>query len=42
MANNTIAFVGERDSDTAFIALLQEIAHENGRIYRHVTPDELQ
>lgn len=39
---NTIAFVGEGDSDTAFIALLQQIARDSGGIYRHVTQEELQ
>jgi hypothetical protein len=39
---NTIAFVGEDDSDTAFITVLQQIARESGGIYRHVTEDELR
>lgn len=39
---NTIAFVGEGDSDTAFITVLQQIARESGGIYRHVTQEELQ
>lgn len=39
---NTIAFVGEGDSDTAFIAVLQQIARDSGGIYRHVTQEELQ
>lgn len=42
MKINTIAFVGEGDSDTAFIALLQRIARDSGGVYRHVTQDELQ
>lgn len=39
---NTIAFVGEGDSDTAFMAVLQQIAKETGGVYRHVTEDELR
>ena len=39
---NTIAFVGEGDSDTAFLSALQQIAHETGGVYRHVTEDELR
>jgi hypothetical protein len=39
---NTIAFVGGGDSDTAFIALLQQIARENEGTYRHVTQEQLQ
>jgi hypothetical protein len=38
---NTIAFVNEADVDTAFIALLKQIAKENGGTYKHVTQDEL-
>jgi hypothetical protein len=38
---NTIAFVNEADTDTAFIALLKQIAIENGGTYKHVTQDEL-
>jgi hypothetical protein len=39
---NTIAFVGEGDSDTAFLSVLQQIARETGGVYRHVTEDELR
>lgn len=39
---NTIAFVGEGDSDTAFIALLKQIARDSGGLYRHVTQEELE
>ena len=39
---NTIAFVGEDDSDTAFITVLQQIARESSGVYRHVTEDELR
>lgn len=39
---NTIAFVGDGDSDTAFIALLEQIAHENSGTYRHVVQNELE
>jgi hypothetical protein len=38
---NTIAFVNEADTDTAYIALLKRIAQENGGTYKHVTQDEL-
>lgn len=38
---NTIAFVGEADTDTAFMALLKKIADENGGVYRYVRQDEL-
>ena len=39
---NTIAFIGESDHDTAFISLLEQIAAENGGIYKHVVQDELR
>lgn len=39
---NTIAFVGADDTDTAFIALLKQIAAENGGVYRHVSQDDLR
>jgi hypothetical protein len=38
---NTIAFVGQGDTDTAFISLLQQIARENGGTFKHVTQDQL-
>ncbi|HSU68098.1 MAG TPA: hypothetical protein VLJ39_14570 [Tepidisphaeraceae bacterium] len=38
---NTIAFVGQADTDTAFIGLLKQIAQENGGTYRHVSLDQL-
>jgi len=38
---STIAFVGEGDTDTAFISLLKQIAAENGGIYKHVAQDHL-
>jgi hypothetical protein len=39
---DTIAFVGEADTDTGFIALLKRIAAENGGLYRHVREDEVE
>lgn len=33
---NTVAFVSEADTDTDFVKLLQQIARENGGIYKHV------
>jgi len=41
VTSNTIAFVGESDTDTAFMALLKKIASENGGTYNHVTQDEI-
>ena len=38
---NTIAFVGEGDTDTDFIKLLEQIARENGGSYRHVVESDL-
>ena len=38
---NTIAFISEADTDTAFISLLQTIARENGGIYRRVKNSDL-
>jgi hypothetical protein len=38
---NTIAFVNESDTDTAFQALLKQIAQENGGIYRFVKESDL-
>jgi hypothetical protein len=38
---HTIAFVGGSDSDTDFLSLLEEIASENGGVYRHVTEEDL-
>jgi hypothetical protein len=38
---NTIAFVGEGDTDTDFIKLLEQIARENGGVYRHVVESDL-
>src|SRR6185312_10164471 len=39
---DTIAFVGRADTDTAFIALLKQIAAENGGVFRHVRTDEVE
>jgi hypothetical protein len=38
---NTIAFISEADTDTAFMSLLQTIARENGGIYRCVKSSDL-
>lgn len=38
---NTIAFVGQADTDVKFKELLQTIAKENGGSYKFVTPDDL-
>jgi hypothetical protein len=38
---NTIAFVNESDTDTAFIDLLKQLAHENGGVYTHVNESKL-
>lgn len=38
---NTIAFVGEADTDTDFMKLLTQIAKENGGIYRFVKESDL-
>jgi hypothetical protein len=38
---NTIAFVGEGDTDTDFMKLLKQIADENGGTYKHVKESDL-
>ena len=38
---NTIAFVSEADTDTAFMALLKQIAQENGGVYKFVKESDL-
>ena len=38
---NTIAFVSESDTDTAFMKLLSQIASENGGVYKHVKESDL-
>jgi hypothetical protein len=38
---NTIAFVNSQDTDTDFLALLQEIAKESGGTFKHVAENEL-
>jgi hypothetical protein len=38
---NTIAFISEADTDTAFMSLLQSIAKENGGIYQCVKASDL-
>ena len=38
---NTIAFVSDTDTDTAFMDLLKQIAKENNGIYKHVAENEL-
>jgi hypothetical protein len=38
---NTIAFVSEADTDTAFMKLLEQIAKENGGVYKHVKESDL-
>lgn len=38
---NTIAFVGEADTDTDFMKLLEQIAKENGGVYKHVKESDL-
>jgi hypothetical protein len=39
---NTIAFVGKDDTDTDFLLTLQEIAKDNGGMFKHVTEEGLQ
>jgi hypothetical protein len=38
---NTIAFVSDTDTDTAFMDLLKQIAKENNGVYKHVAENEL-
>ena len=38
---NTIAFVSDADTDTAFMALLKQIATENGGVYKFVKESDL-
>lgn len=38
---NTIAFLSEADTDTDFLKLLQQIARENGGIYKHIDESKL-
>jgi len=38
---NTIAFVNDSDTDTAFLELLQQIARENGGTFKHVREGDL-
>ena len=38
---NTIAFVSDADTDTAFMKLLETIATETGGVYKHVAENEL-
>ena len=38
---NTIAFVNDKDTDTAFVTLLETIAKENGGTFKHVAENEL-
>lgn len=38
---NTIAFVSDADTDTAFMKLLDTIAKETGGVYKHVAENEL-
>lgn len=38
---NTIAFVGEADTDTDFMKLLKQIADENGGVYKFVKESDL-
>ena len=38
---NTIAFVNNPDTDTEFLALLEDIAKSNGGTFRHVAENEL-
>lgn len=38
---NTIAFVGDTDNDTEFMALLKKIAQETGGVYRYVRESDL-
>ena len=39
---NTIAFVNDKDTDTAFLSMLERVANENGGVFRHVAENELQ
>jgi hypothetical protein len=39
---NTIAFVGESDTDQAFIDVLKQIAKENGGVFKRVAESEVQ
>jgi len=39
---NTIAFVNDKDTDTAFLKILETIATDNGGVFRHVAENELQ
>ncbi len=38
---NTIAFVSDADTDTAFLELLKTVAKENGGVFKHVSESEL-
>jgi hypothetical protein len=38
---NTIAFVGDNDNDTEFMALLKKIAEDSGGVYRYVKESDL-